>query len=206
MGEERVDTGGASVAASVAVRLREWAEGDLWVLERMNTPEMTTHLGGPETEEQVRARHARYLPPDADGGRMYVVVADLAPHAGAHTGADLDPGADGRVVGSIGFWGRVWQEEPVFETGWGVLPEFQGRGVAVAAARAVVERAAAVGTRRHLHAYPSIDHRASNAVCRRAGFTLLGEVAFEYPKGRPMRCNDWRIDLAEGGGPGPIPG
>ncbi|WP_335982959.1 GNAT family N-acetyltransferase [Streptomyces sp. CA2R106] len=191
MGEKRVETGRA--AAPVAVRLREWAADDLWVLRRANEPEMTAHLGGPEGEEQVLQRHERYLRLGGDGGRMYVIEAD--------------PGPDihGEVMGSIGFWGRVWQDEAVYETGWGVLPEFQGRGVAAAAARAVVGRAAALGNRRHLHAYPSVDHPASNGVCRRAGFTLLGEVAFEYPKGHPITCNDWRVDLTAPGAPGPIP-
>ena len=36
------------------VELRPWAEGDLGVLERANAPEMTAHLGGPETDAQVR--------------------------------------------------------------------------------------------------------------------------------------------------------
>jgi hypothetical protein len=33
-------------------------------------------------------------------------------------------------------------------------------------------------------------------VCRKAGFTLLGETEFEYPPGHLMRSNDWRLDLA----------
>jgi hypothetical protein len=32
-------------------------------------------------------------------------------------------------------------------------------------------------------------------VCRKAGFELVGECDFEYPKGHPIRCNDWRYDL-----------
>jgi hypothetical protein len=40
-----------------------------------------------------------------------------------------------------------------------------------------------------------VAHGASNGVCRKAGFTLLGEVDFEYPKGTPIRSNDWRLDL-----------
>jgi RimJ/RimL family protein N-acetyltransferase len=188
MDETRKDPAGS-------VRLRAWAEGDLWLLRRTNAPEMTEHLGGPETEARLVERHRRYLAldggdgggdGDGDGGRMYAVLV----------------GPQDEVAGSIGFWGRVWRDEPVYETGWGVLPEHQGRGIAVAAARAVIGKAAAQGTRRYLHAYPSTDHPASNTVCRRAGFSLLGEVAFEYPKGRPMTCNDWRIDLKP---PGPAP-
>ena len=55
--------------------------------------------------------------------------------------------------------------------------------------------ARADGRHRYLHAYPKVAHAASNAICRKAGFTLLGEVDFEYPKGVPIRCNDWRYDL-----------
>jgi len=47
----------------------------------------------------------------------------------------------------------------------------------------------------HLHAFPAADHPASNAVCRKAGFTLCGETGFEYPPGTIMRCNDWRLEL-----------
>jgi len=42
------------------VRLVPWAEGDLPALQRANAPELMTHLGGPETDEKVRERHARY--------------------------------------------------------------------------------------------------------------------------------------------------
>jgi RimJ/RimL family protein N-acetyltransferase len=97
----------------------------------------------------------------------------------------------------IGFWTTPWRGGTVWETGWGVLPAFQGRGLAARAARAVTERARAAGEHRYLHAYPKTEHAASNGVCRRAGFTLLGPVEFEYPKGHPSTSNDWRIDLGD---------
>lgn len=172
---------GPSVAARQRVRLRPWAPGDLWLLRRTNAPEMTEHLGGPETDEQVAARHERYLRTLGDAGRMFTIV--------------LIPG--GEVVGSIGFWEHAWQGDVVYETGWGVLPEFQGRGIAASAARAVVEEARRQGAHRSLHAFPSVGHAASNAVCRKAGFTLLGECDFEYPKGHPITSNDWAVDLGE---------
>jgi RimJ/RimL family protein N-acetyltransferase len=51
--------------------------------------------------------------------------------------------------------------------------------------------------RRHpfLHAFPSVDNAPSNAICRKLGFTLLGECELEYPPGRVMRCSDWRLEL-----------
>ncbi|MFE0806446.1 GNAT family N-acetyltransferase [Streptomyces sp. NPDC058848] len=162
------------------VCLVPWAEGDLWLLRRTNAPEMTAHLGGPETEEQLAVRHRRYV--GLESGRMYrVALAD-----------------GGETVGSIGYWQRTWRGAEVWETGWAVLPEFQGRGLAARAARAVAEAARDAGPHRYLHAFPSIDHAASNAVCRRAGFILLGQADFEYPKGHWIRSNDWRVDLERG--------
>jgi RimJ/RimL family protein N-acetyltransferase len=59
----------------------------------------------------------------------------------------------------------------------------------------VIERARAEAKHACLHAFPAADNLASNAICRKAGFTLLQDVAFEYPPGHFMRCNDWRLDL-----------
>jgi RimJ/RimL family protein N-acetyltransferase len=75
------------------------------------------------------------------------------------------------------------------------LPEFQGRGVASAAVRAVIAAARTDGRHQWLHAFPSVANAGSNAVCRKAGFALVGETDFEYPPGRIMRSNDWRYDL-----------
>ncbi|MGH4032384.1 GNAT family N-acetyltransferase [Actinomycetota bacterium Odt1-20B] len=167
---------------SIRLRLEPWSEGDFELLVRNNAPEMTDHLGGPESDEKLADRHRRYLAlRESEGrGQMFRISA----------------GPDAPSAGSIGYWETTWQGEPAWETGWGVLPEFQGRGIAAAAARLVAERAREAGRHRHLHAFPSVDHPASNGVCRKAGFTLLGECAFEYPKGHWMRCNDWRLELA----------
>ncbi|MCD0483842.1 GNAT family N-acetyltransferase [Streptacidiphilus sp. ASG 303] len=174
---------------ALGVRIEPWSEEGLELLRRINTPEMKRHVGGPETEEQVLARHRRYL--GALDGRMFRVLL---------------PG--GEAVGTVGYWARVWRGEAVYESGWNVLPSHQGRGVAAAAVAAVLHRARAEGRHRYLHAFPSVDNPASNALCRRAGFVLLGECDFPYPpgSGRTMRSNDWRLDLAArtdapGGGP-----
>ena len=159
------------------IQLEPWADEDLGLLQRLNTPEIWAHLGGPETDEQVLKRHDRYLVIETGAGGMFTVTLD------------------GVTAGSIGFWEREWQDETVYETGWNVLPEFQGKGVATAAAKAIVDRASAAGRHRWLHAYPSVDNPASNAICRKAGFTFAGEHDFEYPKGSFMRCNDWRHAL-----------
>ncbi|WP_328725933.1 GNAT family N-acetyltransferase [Streptomyces sp. NBC_00259] len=165
------------------VRIEPWTDDDFELLRAINAPESMVHLGGPESDAKLAERHKRYVALSADGtgaGRMYRVV--------------LTDGSD-EAAGSIGFWEKTWRGVQVYETGWSILPGFQGRGVATAATLAVIEEARAAHRHRHLHAFPSVDNVPSNAVCRKAGFTLLGECDFEYPPGTPLRSNDWRFDL-----------
>ena len=163
----------------MGVRLEAWEATDLPLLRQLlGDPETMHHLGGPETDEKIAERNARYA---AAGSRMFKVVDDET----------------GEAVGSVGYWEREWRGGQVWETGWFVLPAFQGRGIATAATRLVVERARAEGTHRFLHAFPSVENPPSNAICRKAGFELVEECEFEYPKGSWMRCNDWRLDLTK---------
>jgi RimJ/RimL family protein N-acetyltransferase len=142
----------------------------------MGDPAMTEFLGGPETPEKLADRQRRYAEP---GSGMFKIV-------------DVETGTG---VGSVGFWDREWQGETVFETGWSVIPAFQGRGIAVEATRQAIDLARETGTRRWIHAFPKVVNDASNAICRKLGFELLGEYDFEYPAGTQIRCNDWRFDL-----------
>ncbi|WP_428961197.1 GNAT family N-acetyltransferase [Micromonospora fluostatini] len=170
------------------VRLEPWSESALDLLRRINTAQMRRHVGGPEPEEELLARHRRYLAmPAAGRGCMFAVLL----------GDDM--------VGSIAYHQRDWQGRQIYETGWNVLPPFQGQGVATAAGVALITivRAAArhPATPDSLHAFPSVENAPSNALCHRLGFTLLGPCSFEYPPGsdRLMRSNDWRIDLTTKG-------
>lgn len=170
------------MGSRMSVRIEPWSAADLALLYRLNTPEMLEHLGGPESDEQILARHKRYLEIGMKGtGRMFSIV--LLPELEA--------------VGNIGYWERVWQEETIYEIGWGVLPPFQGRGIAASATAAALASASAEQKHRYIHAFPSVDNPASNAICRKLNFSLISECAFEYPPGNALRCNDWRIDLNE---------
>ncbi|MFE5855407.1 GNAT family N-acetyltransferase [Streptomyces sp. NPDC056500] len=180
--------------STAAVHIEAWAEGDLNLLRAANAPELMSHLGGSESDEQVVARHLRYLQLSADTtgkGRMYRIVST----------------ATGEPMGTIGFWEQQWHGQQVYETGWTVLPGFQRRGAATAATLAVVEAARAERRNRYLHAFPSVLNDASNAVCRKVGFTAMGECEVEYPPGHPLQVNDWRLDLQRphlaGDGPSP---
>ena len=163
------------------IDIRPWSEGDLALLERlMGDPAMTVHLGGPETPQQIRQRHERYCRlSDSSPDGMFVIVVGPARVA----------------AGSVGFWEKEWRDQQVWETGWSVLAEFQGQGIATRATAAVVERARTTGRHRFIHAFPSVDNGPSNAICQKVGFTLQEAVEFEYPAGHFMLCNDWRLDL-----------
>lgn len=161
------------------MRLEPWSDVDRPLLEAlMGDPAMTEHLGGPESPAKLARRQARYAVP---GSGMFTIRIEAE---------------SGEVaVGSVGFWEREWGGEEVYEVGWSVLPEFQGRGIARRATTLAIGLARADGRHRRVHAFPSVDNPASNALCRRLGFVLVAAHDFEYPPGRFMRCNDWRLDL-----------
>ncbi len=164
------------------VELEPYSESDRTLLERANSPEMTEHLGGPESEDQVTQRHRRYLEsPKTGKARMFRIVWR----------SQAEP------VGIVGYWEKTWRGELVWEAGWSVLPEYQGRGVAAAATRVLIANARREKKYLRLYAFPSVDNPPSNAICRRLGFDLIGECDFEYPAGHVMRCNEWRLDLVE---------
>lgn len=96
------------------IDFRPWSAGDLPLLQRlMGDPAMTEHLGGPQTPEKISERHERYRrTSDSARGRMFAIVV----------------GPERVAAGSVGYWEREWRGQYVWETGWSVLPEFQGQG------------------------------------------------------------------------------
>jgi RimJ/RimL family protein N-acetyltransferase len=141
---------------------------------------MTKHVGGPETHEKLIERQTRYEQLAGTGtGRMFKIIY----------------AATAEAIGSVGYWERDWRGESVYEIGWFVIPSFQGRGIASMATAQAIAMARSEGKHRFVHAFPSVDNPASNAICRKLGFTLLGECSFEFPPGNAMQSNDWRLDL-----------
>ncbi|MFL7871471.1 MAG: GNAT family N-acetyltransferase [Anaerolineales bacterium] len=162
------------------IELQAWSEESLSLLEGLNTPEMTKFLGGPESQEKLLRRHKRYLEAaESPTVRVFKIAY----------GPDLLP------VGQVCYWEKNWRDHLVWESGWGVLPAYQGQGIATQALTLLLERARSERRHRFLHAFPSVENAASNALCRKLGFSKIEECDFEYPPGHPMRCNDWQIDL-----------
>jgi RimJ/RimL family protein N-acetyltransferase len=159
------------------VHLEPWSDVDAPLLAALNgDPAQMAHVGGAETPAKIAERQARYV---RDPGQFAVVDA-----GGAH-------------AGWVGFWEREWRGATVYEIGWSILPAFQGRGLASRGTELAVAAAArVVGGPDAVHAFPGVDNAPSNAVCRRAGFTLVeAHLAFAYPPGSEMVVNDWRRDL-----------
>ncbi|MCK8681349.1 MULTISPECIES: GNAT family N-acetyltransferase [Streptomyces] len=162
--------------------LRDVVPGDVDAYVRMRCdPVMMACLGGPlpaeEMAEKVR-RDAR----DAAADRSWIKM--IVP----------DPAVPEVVAGQVTIWSHDDGEEgPLSEAGWMVLPEYQGRGVAKRAVRALLQRAHKDGRWGVVHAFPATDNGASNGICRSVGFRLLGEVEVDF-RDRKLRSNHWAID------------
>src|SRR5207248_2392234 len=61
--------------------------------------------------------------------------------------------ATGEPAGSVGYWEKDWRDTTVYETGWLVLPEFQGRGMAGEATQQAIDSARDERKHRYLHAF-----------------------------------------------------
>ncbi len=168
-------------SAPPAIQLVKWGPDDWDLLVKLNSPEMTEHLGGPESNEKLADRQKRYVSaPNSDAAYIWKVI--------------LQP--EGVAVGSVNFWDREWKGEQVYEMGWGILlPEHQGRGIATASVAQAIDLARATKRRPAVHAFPSIHNAPSNGICRKLGFVMRGASQFEYPKGHWMLCNEWRLAL-----------
>jgi RimJ/RimL family protein N-acetyltransferase len=162
------------------VHLEPWSRGDLPLLEKMlRDPGMTEHIGGPEDPESIAQRQIGY---EQENSRQFKIVEE----------------ATGSAVGWVGYWDLTWRDEEIFEIGWSVLPASQGKGIASMATMQAIELARDERARRFLHAFPSVDNAPSNAICRKLGFSLVGECEFEYPTDNLMQVNDWSLELYAG--------
>lgn len=162
------------------IKLRPYNENDYEVVAReMGDPEMTKHLWL-EGPEKLKARHEKYVNlPKKGNDRMYVI--EVSPERS--------------IAGGVGYWETAEQGEKAWETGWSVFPEFQGKGIATEATRLAMDLARATKLHRYMHAFPLVENRASNAICRKLGFKLLGTQEIEFPDGRKAIGNNWQLDL-----------
>lgn len=167
------------------MELRDITPDDLPLFESVYCdPSMMTHLGGPWPKERVPHKLQRNLE-IVEAGTAWVLK--------------IIPDEDSsRAAGWLCIWEHDWRGERINEIGWMILPAFQGRGLASRAVRAILDKARAEERWDIIHALPATANVASNAVCRKAGFTLVEELVLDWDgawDGQPMRCNHWLLDL-----------
>jgi Acetyltransferase (GNAT) domain len=156
------------------IRLEPWGKADLALLRRLLAdPVMMEHLGGPESQEKIAERQTRYEQPDS---KQFKIVDE----------------ATGEGIGWVGYWERDWEGEQVYEIGAAGLSRAWSCGISVArgnchgflGAEPPVPSCLPVGRQRGIQRHLS-----------QAWLHSARTVRDEYPKGRIMRCNDWRLDL-----------
>ena len=84
---------------------------------------------------------------------------------------------------------------PISEAGWSVCRSTKAR-YASAGLALLLERAHADGRWGAIHAFPGATNAASNALCRKFGFELVGQETVDYG-GRALRCNHWVLAATE---------
>jgi RimJ/RimL family protein N-acetyltransferase len=162
------------------MELRNYSDEDLWLAEALESdPAMMQNLGGPTPKDRIHELHSKRLNSVRNGTIWYFTIV---------------PDTKSGAAGTIGVWETDWQGAKINETGWMVLPAFQGRGLVSEAGKLLLARARAERKFEEIHAFPSVQNAASNAICRKLGFAFLGEVEISY-NGPKHRSNHWKIAL-----------
>jgi RimJ/RimL family protein N-acetyltransferase len=154
------------------MHLRDVEPADLDMYLRLRCdPVMMAELGGPQPPKRVAEQLKRDVETVREDSAWIKMIL-----------------SDGfvQVAGTV----TLYSHEGCSEIGWMVLPEFQGRGLAGEAVRAVLGLAQADGRWGLIHAFPSRTNAPSNAMCRSAGFSLLGEEETAFA-GKVFETNHW---------------
>lgn len=167
------------------MRLRDVEPGDVEAYVRMRCdPVMMAELGGPQPRDGIEDKVRRDVrDASADTSWIKMIIPDEA--------------APDVVAGNVSLWSHEVEGpggEPISEIGWMVLPEFQGRGLAKRAVRALLAQAAATDRWGPVHAFPSTTNAPSNGICRSLGFRFVAEQDILAFGERNLRVNDWVID------------
>ena len=140
------------------MELRDVELGDVDAYVRMRCdPEMMADLGGPLPREGIAAKLATDVRKTAaDEYWVLMIVPD-----------ETEPES---VAGTVSLWSHEDGDEAgLSETGWMVLPEHQGQGLAKLAVRALLERARDDGRWGIVHAFPGVGNAASTRSADRSG-------------------------------------
>lgn len=163
--------------------------GDLDAYVRMRCdPVMMAELGGPQPREGIEAK-VRLDVENAAADINWIKMIVL----------DDDSLTGTTVAGSVVLWSHEedGEDEPISETGWMVLPEFQGRGLAKRAERELLRLARDDGRWGLVHAFPGVTNGPSNGICRSLGFRLVETLDVALFVDQTLNANHWIIDPAD---------
>ncbi|MBV8445170.1 MAG: GNAT family N-acetyltransferase [Candidatus Dormibacteraeota bacterium] len=155
-------------------------ESDAELRVRLETdPVVMRYLGGPREADDIRRVHASSIV-EAKRGECWAckVMIDESD----------------QPAGTIALFPSTHHGEPIYEVGWIIDPAWQGRGVASIALQTLLDRARRARRFDVLHAFPAVDNIASNRLCRKSGFELMGDELLPWA-GRELHCNDWQLQL-----------
>lgn len=166
------------------ISIRPYGEDDLWLLERtLGDSSQMIYLNGPESKEKILKRHKRRLSmsQDQQNGLQFTILV----------------GENDAPAGNVGYWESEYKGQKGWEMGWFVLPEFQGKGIATTASEQVISLLVKLKRYKFVFAFPSVENKPSNAICRKLGFDLVEESEDEYPAGSglKLKVNVWRFNL-----------
>jgi RimJ/RimL family protein N-acetyltransferase len=165
----------------VDLLLRDVQPADVEVYLRLRCdPVMMAELGGPQPRDGIADKVRRDVAAAQSGSAWISMIIP-------------DPSQPTTVAGTVALWSHDNDGTEISEIGWGVLPEFQGRGIAKTAVRQLLERARKDDRWGVIHAYPAITNQPSNGICRSLGFTLNGQRDITY-NGAVLHSNDWSIN------------
>jgi RimJ/RimL family protein N-acetyltransferase len=159
--------------AEMVLRDVEPTDLDAYIRMRCDSV-MMTELGGPQPRERIPGQLQRDLETVREDSAWIKMIV---------------PDGSAQVAGTV----TLYFHNGISEIGWMVLPEFQGRGLASEAVRAVLDLARADGRWGLIQAFPSTTNAPSNAICRSGGFSLVGEEETAFA-GRIFRTNHWVFD------------
>ena len=161
------------------MELVSYTDADMALTETIECdPKMMRELGGRNPRSEIPRIHRRRVEAVAKGEWWFKIV----------------PEPDGPPAGTIGIWETDWKGAPIHETGWMVLPDYQGRGIAGKALDILLSRARADSRFRRIHAFPGVTNEPSNGLCRKFGFSLIEECDVVY-EGRSLKVNHWALEL-----------
>jgi RimJ/RimL family protein N-acetyltransferase len=119
------------------MELAAYEDADFALTETLETdPVVMRELGGPTDPSRLPEVHLRRL-----GDPWWFKIV---------------PEPSGPPAGTIGIWEKELDGETIHETGWMVLPAFQGRGVATAALALLIARLRAEPRFESMHAFPPV--------------------------------------------------